>query len=56
MRSFSSSTIPRIAATLPRVPRVPGFRVVTAGDGQEALDAAHATDPDVILMDLTCRA
>jgi two-component system, cell cycle response regulator DivK len=29
-----------------------GFRVVTAGDGQEGLDAAHATDPDVILMDL----
>jgi CheY-like chemotaxis protein len=29
-----------------------GFRVTTARDGQEGLDAAHAQGPDVILMDL----
>jgi two-component system cell cycle response regulator DivK len=29
-----------------------GFRVATASDGQEGIDAAHAQEPDVILMDL----
>jgi CheY-like chemotaxis protein len=29
-----------------------GFRVATAKDGQEGIDAAHAHGPDVILMDL----
>lgn len=30
-----------------------GYDVVTAGDGQQALDMAHAEAPDLILMDLS---
>jgi CheY-like chemotaxis protein len=31
---------------------ISGFEVLTAGDGQSALDLAHAAHPDVIVMDL----
>jgi len=35
----------------------PQIRVIgTANDGQEALDLVEALAPDVVLMDLQCRA
>ena len=33
--------------------RFAGFEVVTAGNGREALEKAHAENPDLIVLDLS---
>lgn len=41
-----------VADVVGRYLRRDGFEVMTAGDGQEALDMAHEWSPDLVLLDL----
>jgi two-component system, OmpR family, response regulator MprA len=43
---------PPIAEVLQRSLRMEGYDVRTSGDGREALDAAHAFLPDLVVLDL----
>lgn len=43
---------PHIAQILERHLTLAGFRVVTAGDGREALVRIHAAPPDCVLLDV----
>lgn len=43
---------PDTAAGLTKLLQASGYRVTTAGDGLEALEAARAERPEVILMDI----